>query len=82
MPNICLNTLIATGPEDQLTQFQEFARSDEWALNINRFIPMPEDIRNSTAPNRDPKQARRLTQLYGTVVKKDDFGNRVTSNLL
>ena len=65
MPNLCLNTLLITGPEDQLRQFQQYAGEDGEALDINRFVPMPKEVLSSAAaPGQDPEDTRQRALLH------------------
>ena len=65
MPNHCINVLILKGELEDIRHFQEKARGAKEKLDINRFIPMPEELRCTTSPNRDEEQAQRLTACYG-----------------
>ena len=65
MPNHCSNKLTLTGAPDKLKQFADFAMSGESKLDIGNFMPMPEEVRNTTAPNPDKEQASVLRERYG-----------------
>ena len=47
MPNHCENTLTLKSPKEDLSAFREAARSTAKPLEIENFIPMPDNVRNS-----------------------------------
>ena len=65
MPNDCENTLTITGPAEAVQAFQEFAKSDLTPLEIDNFVSMPEEVRNTSSPNRDQELAERLSREHG-----------------
>ena len=65
MPNHCANRLTVKGPAAQVEAFRERAKGEEEVLDLNKFIPMPEDFRNTEPPNHDADQAAALTKKYG-----------------
>ena len=72
MPNHCENTLTVTGPQEDLHAFRDFAKTDEQNhLDVNKFVPMPEAIRNTESPNKDPKLAQQLQKDYGAANSYD-----------
>ena len=50
MPNWCENSITITG--DEVGQLVEAVKSDESPFSFNSIIPMPEDIRRTTSPNK------------------------------
>ena len=53
MPNNCENTLTITGPQEDLAAFRQAARKDDKPLEMENFIPMPDDVRNGDgSPSR------------------------------
>ena len=66
MPNHCANQLTVKGPADQVVDFKERARGDEEVLDLNKFIPMPDELRSAESPSRDPKVVAALVEKYGT----------------
>ena len=67
MPNHCSNKLILCGPEEDLKEFMEFAKTDESELDINNFVPMPEEIRNTPTSNKDIDHTEYLKSKYGFI---------------
>ena len=65
MANSCWNKLTITGPEADLRAFEELARKDDEPLVINNFVPMPEELRETEAPNQDPELAEKMRQAHG-----------------
>ena len=65
MPNHCENTLNITGPAEDIRAFAAFAHREKEPLEINNFIPMPEELRNTESPNRDIESAKRLMEAHG-----------------
>ena len=65
MANYCSNQLTVTGADPDLRAFREHARGDQGPFDINRFIPMPQAIRQTEAPNPDAEQAQALRATYG-----------------
>ena len=55
MPNHCMNRMVITGDEESVKAFVEQAKGEEGALDLNSFLPMPVEIRNTAPPNRDEK---------------------------
>lgn len=45
MPNWCDNTVIVTGPDDEIKRFVDFVRSEESDFDFNRIAPMPEELK-------------------------------------
>ena len=53
MPNDFENTLTIMGPQEDLAAFRQAARKDNKPLEIENFIPMPDDVRNGDgSPSR------------------------------
>ena len=46
MPNWCENTVIVTGPEDEIKRFIDFVRSEESDFDFNRIAPIPEELKD------------------------------------
>ena len=65
MPNHCMNTLSITGPQQDVETFKEFAQHQKEQLDITKFAPMPDELKNTESPNRDGDSATRLLQTYG-----------------
>ena len=73
MPNHCAQELVITGPEETLQKFKEQAEEFQQdpdgphlrAFSINKFLPMPEAIQNTSAPNYNTEQAAAYTKMYG-----------------
>ena len=65
MANYCFNALIITGADPELRAFRDHARGDQGPFDINQFIPMPEAIRQTKAPNPHTEQAEALRATYG-----------------
>ena len=66
MPNHCENTLTVTGAPGDVQAFRDFAMNgDEKPFDINKFVPMPDEIRQSESPNPEPELAARLIKEHG-----------------
>ena len=65
MPNHCAGKLTVTGEQEAIEAFREKA-AGEYALDLNSFVPMPEEIRNTTSPNQDDEQRVKLIAKYGS----------------
>ncbi len=65
MPNNCENTLTITGPQEDIQAFRETARSENCLLDMNNFVPMPEEIRNTKFSNQDEELSQKLMDNYG-----------------
>ena len=65
MPNNCANQLTVKGPADQVVAFKERATGNKEALDLNKFVPMPNEFRGTEAPSRDPKVVAELIEKYG-----------------
>ena len=66
MPNNCANQLTVKGPADQVGAFKDRAKGNKEALDLNKFIPMPEELRDAEYPIRDVDQWTALNEKYGT----------------
>ena len=67
MPNHCANELIVKGPADQVSAFRERAKADKCALDLNNFIPMPQELRDEVVePIHDKERWNALNEKYGT----------------
>ena len=53
MPNWCDQELFITGEKKSLDKFVEFAKSEERELDHEKFIPMPESLREVSAGSDD-----------------------------
>ena len=65
MANNCANQLTVEGSADQVAAFRERAKGDKEALDLNKFIPMPKELRDTDYPNRSGKTTAELTEKYG-----------------
>ena len=65
MPNHCINQMVVTGDEESLELFVERAKGEEWAFDLNSFVPMPVEIRNTTSPALDEETAKKLVAKHG-----------------
>lgn len=75
MPNHVANRLTIIGDEKEIRRcldnisgyyYENGQKSDDVRrIDFEKIIPMPDEIRNTTAPNRDEKLARKLTKKYG-----------------
>ena len=65
MPNHCANQLTVKGSADQVAAFRAQAKGEKEVFDLNKFIPMPEELRGTEAPNRDAAQAAALKEKYG-----------------
>ncbi len=66
MPNYVFNKLTVSGPAGEVRAFCWKAwGSEKIPLEANNFIPMPEEIRTTEAPNRNATQAQELYRQYG-----------------
>ena len=65
MPNHCANKLTVKGPADRVAAFREKARGEKEVFDLNKFIPMPEELKTNGPPSRDPKVVAALTEKYG-----------------
>ena len=66
MPNNCANQLTVKGPADQVAAFKDRAKGNKEALDLNKFVPMPEEFRETEHPVRDVKEWTALIEKYGT----------------
>ena len=71
MPNWVYTTMKVTGKPETVTKFFEDVKSDQKdefdnfiAVDFNKHVPMPEEIKNTTSPNRDEKLAEMLLKKY------------------
>ena len=72
MPNWNENELTITGDREQLQNFIKKAKGvnhegKDTNLLLNNFVPLPEELKNTRSPSRNPKSARsqRLIKIYG-----------------
>ena len=65
MANNCYNVMTLTGADEQLNAFEKFAKGKDAELQINNFIPVPDELLAVDCPNRDPASAEALTKAYG-----------------
>lgn len=67
MPNWCENTLNVSGPDKEVQKFKLQAKDDsednKTALSLNKLFPMPEELRNTTSPSKEPN--KELIQKFG-----------------
>lgn len=64
MADWCENKLYVFGPPDDLDAFAKRAHG-EVALDLNSFVPIPEELRSTQAPNRDRENAALMMERYG-----------------
>lgn len=69
MPNWCVNTLTIRGSEEDLLSFkkklEDSKGKDKTVCLFKTFVPIPQELENTTSPNRDEEQAEYLTEKYG-----------------
>lgn len=71
MPNWCLNRLVIRGEKEDLLEFKKLLDDDKVKFEdanvclFRTFAPMPDELRDSTSPNRDEEQAKLLIEKYG-----------------
>jgi len=55
MPNWCSNEVDITGDEATIKEITEVVKANNYGLfQMNDFVPMPEELRNTTAPQDKP----------------------------
>ena len=64
MPNHCDNRFHVKGPANDITAFIARAENEQDEFALDSFVPMPEEIRNTSSPNRDPKSVTELMIKY------------------
>ena len=67
MPNHCSNKMTLIGSSEDLKQFVEFSKKGENAFDIEKFIPMPEELHNTSSPNRNKENAVEMVKKYGAM---------------
>ena len=66
MPNHCDNKLTVTGPKAEVDRFILKARGEKECLDVNKFVPMPEELRNQPSyPGNQSEQTKRLQEAHG-----------------
>ena len=65
MPNHCVNTLTVTGPTETLASFEQTAKGERGLLEVNNFMPMPQELWDTNSPSGNPEQDERMLQKYG-----------------
>jgi hypothetical protein len=66
MPNWCNNKLTIYGTEHALTSFMTAAATPESKFSMGVFFPLPEELANTSSPNRAPvEEQERLKEKYG-----------------
>lgn len=69
MPNWCNNTLTIRGKKEDLLAFKKQLEDnkpkDGHVCLFQTFIPIPDEVKNTTSPNQDEKQAKYLLEKYG-----------------
>lgn len=69
MPNWCENRVGVSGDAKEIQKFKKAVqgkrKTDCKAFCFNSILPMPPALLKTEAPNRNEKQAKRLTKLYG-----------------
>ena len=66
MPNHVMNTLNVTGPQQDIEAFKEFARQDKELLDLNKFVPMPDEIKTSESSNQNTWSTTHWETKWGT----------------
>lgn len=67
MPNWCMNTLLVTGPVDDVQRLLDTVEDSETSLSLAKIVTPPEAIVNSVSPQRNEEEAEKLRALYGAV---------------
>jgi hypothetical protein len=68
MPNWCTNTLLISGEYDEVQRLLETVEADNTSLSLSKLLTTPEELKNTTAPSRNPEEEKqRLRDLYGAV---------------
>ena len=72
MPNWCNNTLTIRGKKEDLLAFKKQLEDNKANTEGNvclfrTFIPTPDEIKNTTSPNRDEENAKYLLEKYGAI---------------
>lgn len=70
MPNWCEFDLKISGPASDVSGFEtqlvmNLAGKDSYYSILNTFIPMPEEILDTTSPDRDPHGKDAIAKAYG-----------------
>ncbi len=69
MPNWCVNTLTIRGSKKDLLAFKQKLEDnkpkDGHVCLFQTFVPIPDELKNTTSPNRDEKQSKMLFKKYG-----------------
>jgi hypothetical protein len=67
MPNWCTNEIDISGDEATIKQITEIINANEFGIfQMNDFIPMPEELRNTTAPQDKPNWYDWANSNWGT----------------
>jgi hypothetical protein len=68
MPNWCTNTLLISGEPDEVQKLLDTVEDGNSSLSLSKLITTPEELKNTTAPSRNPEEEKqRLRDLYGAV---------------
>lgn len=71
MPNWCSNTLTIRGKKEDLLAFKQQLEDnkpkDGKICLFQTFIPTPDEIKNTTSPNRNEESAKYLLEKYGAI---------------
>lgn len=95
MPNHVTNKLTICGDENKIKEclsaikgvWIDYPKENNRRIDFNKIIPMPEEIKNTQAPNRDEKQAKELIKKYGyadwydwSIAKEQEIGVMKSEN--
>lgn len=73
MPNYCFNNLVIKGEEKDIKKFEKKAKGKETELSLNNFIPLPEELENTTSPSMPKTKAEKTRS--AKLIKKYGFDN-------
>jgi trehalose/maltose hydrolase-like predicted phosphorylase len=68
MPNWCENEVTFTGDAEKVQKIKDFVKGKERDFCFEKIVPMPKEIKNTTASNpskHTPEQSKKLISKYG-----------------
>lgn len=65
MPNWCQNTLLVKGETEEVARLLEHVYAEDTALSLNKIITIPEELKNSSSPERNEDVAAERMKKYG-----------------
>jgi len=65
MPNWCYNELHVGGTSDKLRRFYRAAKRGTRLICLQKFLPMPRELRNTQSPHKDTKRYKYLKEKFG-----------------